>query len=83
MYESWRRLEIVGNRAVETAPLTELRREHADAAAGAQFIDFIEQVHHIETYFDGGFFRDLDPARQAEVECFVGMEFLRVGKTLP
>ena len=54
--------KFVGHGAVKSAALTELRRTDTDAAAGAQFIDFVEQVHHIETDFEGSLLRDLDPA---------------------
>ena len=54
--------KLVGDGAVETAALAELWRADSDAAAGAQFIDFVEQVHHIETDFKGSLLRDLDPA---------------------
>ena len=35
--------KIVGDRSVEATPLAELRRADADAAAVAQFIDFVEK----------------------------------------
>ncbi len=44
------RSEIIGNRAVETATLPKLRRAHANAAAVAQFVNLVEQIHHIETH---------------------------------
>ena len=54
--------KLVGDRAIKTTALAKLRRSDSDAAAGAQFIDFVEQVHHIETDFKGSLLRDLDPA---------------------
>ena len=48
----------------------------------AQFIDFVENVEDIETDFKGSLFRDLDPAREVNVECLVGTELLSIGKTL-
>ena len=54
--------KLVGDGAVETATLAELRCADSDAAAGAQFIDFVEQVHDIEADFKGSLLRDLDPA---------------------
>ena len=55
--------KIVGDSAVETAALAELRRADTDAAAIAQFVDCVENVDDIETDFDGGLLSDLDPAR--------------------
>ena len=40
--ENVRSSEIVGNGAVEAAPLTKLGRAYADAAAIAQFVYFVE-----------------------------------------
>ena len=54
--------KLVSDGSVEAAPLAELRCADSDAAAGAQFIDFVEQVHHIETDFKGSLLCDLDPA---------------------
>ena len=45
--------KFVGDCAVKAAALAELRCANADAAAVAQFVDFVEQVHDIETDFDG------------------------------
>src|SRR5205823_3088301 len=72
--------KIVGDRAVETAALTKLRRTDTDAAAVAQLVDRVEDVDHIETDFDGSPLRDLDSPRQAKVIDFVRMIFLCVGK---
>jgi len=68
-----RELEIVCHRAVETAPLAELRRANTNPAAVAQFVDRVEYVDDIETDFESSFLRDLDSARQADVECLVWM----------
>ena len=73
--------KIVGDSAIKTTALAKLRRPDSDAAAVAQFVDSVENVDDIETDFDGSLFRDLDLALQIDVECFVGMIFLRVGKT--
>ena len=54
--------KLVSDGSVETATLAELRRTDSDAAAGAQFIYFVEQVHDIEADFEGSLLRDLDPA---------------------
>jgi len=54
--------KIVGDCAVKTAALAELRRENSNAGAAAQFVDFIEDIHDIETDFDGCLCRDLDAA---------------------
>src|SRR6516162_100003 len=74
--------KLVGDRPVEPAALTKLRREHPDAAATAQFVNFVEQVHNIETDLESRLFRDLDAARQIDVECLVRPELLSIGKTL-
>src|ERR1700745_1605350 len=74
--------KFVGDRSVEPAALAELRREHPDAAAAAQFVNFVEQVHNIETDLESRLFRDLNPARQVDVECLVRTELLSIGKTL-
>jgi hypothetical protein len=44
------RSEIVGNRAVETATLAKLRRAYSDTAAVTQFINLVEQIHHVEAH---------------------------------
>ena len=44
--------KIVRNCPVKSAALAKLRRAHADAAAVAQLIDLVEQVHDIEPDFD-------------------------------
>src|SRR5439155_12233492 len=62
-----RELEIICHRAVETAPLAELRRANTNPAAVAQFVDRVEYVDDIETDFESSFLRDLDSARQADV----------------
>ena len=59
----------------------ELRRADSDAAAVAQLVNFIENVHDIETDFKSSFIRDLDPALQANVECLVTMVLLGICKT--
>ena len=58
-----------------------MRRSHPNAAAVAQFIDFVENVYDIETDIERGFLRKLDPARRADVECLVRMVLLCVGET--
>src|SRR6266480_2482661 len=73
--------KIVRHRAIKTATLAKLRRSDSDAAAVAQFVDSVENVDDIETDFDSSLCRDLDPARQADVECLVWMVLLGVGKT--
>ena len=73
--------EIVRHGSVKSPALAELRRTDTDATAIAQFVDRIENVHDIETDFERSLLRDLDPARQADVECLVGMVLLGVGKT--
>ena len=40
--------KLVGDGAVKTTALTELRREHTDAAAVADQIDAVEQVDDVE-----------------------------------
>ena len=74
--------KFVSDSSVEPTSLAELRRPDTDAAAGAQFIDFVEQVHDIEADFEGSLLRDLDAARQIDVECLVWTELLSIGKTL-
>jgi hypothetical protein len=44
------RSEIIGNRAVETTSLPKLRRAHANAAAVAQFVNLVEEVHNVEAH---------------------------------
>jgi hypothetical protein len=61
--------------------VAELRRPDSDAAAVAKFVDCVENVDDIETDFDSGLLCDLDPARQVEVECLVGMVLLGVCET--
>src|SRR5882724_11335008 len=82
-WSGWRSSKIERNRAVEAAALAELRRAHTDPAAVAQLIDCVENVDDIEADLEGSLLRDLDPALQTNVERFVGMIFLRVGKTAP
>src|ERR1700730_13608545 len=72
--------EIVRNRSVESAALTELGREHADAAAVTQLVNCVENVDDVEANFDGSLVRYLDPARQAEVIGFIGMILHGVGE---
>ena len=55
-------LKLVGNSAIKTTTLAKLRRSDSDAAAVAQFVDRVEQVHDIEADFDGCLLRDLNPA---------------------
>ena len=54
--------KIVGDCAVKTAALAELRRADANAAAVAQFVDLIENIHDIETDLERSLLRDLNPA---------------------
>src|SRR5438067_13644127 len=61
---------------VETAALTKLWRANSYAASVAQLVDLIEQVQDIEADFDGCLFRNLDPAREMQVECLVGTALL-------
>src|SRR6266699_3271297 len=75
--------KIERDRAVEAAALAELRRAHTDPAAVAQLIDCVENVDDVEADLEGSPLRDLDPALQTNVERFVRMIFLRVGKTAP
>ena len=44
------RLKIIGECAVETAPLAELRRADTDPAAVAQLVNLVEEVHHVEAH---------------------------------
>ena len=74
-------LKLVSDRPVKSPALAELRRTDTDATAIAQFVDRIENVHDIETDFERSLLRDLDPARQADVECLVGMVLLGVCET--
>src|SRR5438093_9296559 len=73
--------KLVGDGPVETATLAELGRPDPDAATVTQFVDSVENVDDIETDFDGCLLSDLDPARQVDVERFVGMVFLGVRET--
>src|SRR5437763_8423936 len=73
--------KVVGDSAVKSAALTELRRPDSDAAAVTQFVDRIENVDDIETDFDSSLFCDLDAARQADIECLVGMILLGICET--
>ena len=75
------RLEVVGYSAVESSPLAELRGSDTDAAAVTQFVNGVENIDDIETDFDGSLCRDLDTARQVNVECLVRMVFLGVCET--
>ena len=54
--------KIVGDSAIKTAALAELRRADSDAASVAQFIDLIENIHDIETDLERSLFCDLNPA---------------------
>jgi len=74
-------LKLVGNSAIKAPPLTELGCADTDAAAVAEFVNFIEDVHDIETDVECRLRRDLDSARQADIECLVGMVLLSVSKT--
>src|SRR4030095_4897908 len=73
--------KIAADSPVQPAALTKLRRADTNTASVAKFVDFVEQVHDVETDLEGSLFRDLDPTGQVDVECLVGMVFLRVGKT--
>ena len=53
-------LKLVGNSAIKTTALAKLRRADTDAAAVTQFVDRVENIHYIETDFDGRLLRDLD-----------------------
>ena len=58
-----------------------MRRADANAAAVTQFVDLVENVYDIETDFERGLLRKLDPARRADVECLVRIVLLRVSET--
>src|SRR5205823_9713934 len=73
--------KIVGDRAVETAALAELRRANADAAAVAQLVDLIEQVDDIEPDFDDPDFWNCEDTLKRGVDSFIWMTFFRVGET--
>src|SRR5207249_5384613 len=73
--------KIVSHCTVKSAPLTELRCADTDAAAVTEFVDFIEDVYHIETDVECSLRRNLDPAGKADIECFVRMVLLSVSKT--
>src|SRR5262249_14732628 len=44
------RSKLLRKAKVESAPGPELRREHADAGAVAEFMDAVEDIDHIEPY---------------------------------
>lgn len=44
------RSEIIGDCAVETAPLAELGRADPDTAAVAQLVNLVEEVHNVEAH---------------------------------
>src|SRR5437660_6131705 len=73
--------KIVSHCTVKSAPLTELGCADTNTAAVAEFIDFIEDVHDIETDVECRLLRDLDSARQADVECLIGVVLFGIGKT--
>src|SRR5207248_4252195 len=75
--------EIVRHRAVKSAALPKLRCANADAAAVAQLVNLIEQIHDIETNFDRLSSTKRNSAFHSEVQSFVGMILLRVGKAAP
>ena len=74
-------LKFVGQGAVKAATLAKLRCADTDAAAVAELVDLIQDVHHVETDVECSFLRDLDSAGKADIECFVGMVLLSIGKT--
>ena len=74
--------KIVGDRAVKAAALAELRRAYADASAIAELVDFVEQVHNIET--STSIHRktaDTNTATKARAagQLFIACEFLAAG----
>src|SRR5262249_53913471 len=73
--------KIVSDGAVEATTLTKLRGEDAYATSVAQLIDLVENVHDIETDFEGGLLRELDSPRQADVECLIRMTLVGIGET--
>ena len=73
--------KIVGDCAVKTAALAELRRADANAAAVAQFVDLIENIHDIETDLERSLLCDLNPAIQVYVKRLIGMVLFGVCKT--
>src|SRR5205814_7036963 len=75
--------EIVRHRAVKSAALPKLRCANADAAAVAQLVNLIEQIHDIETNFDRLSSTQRNSTFHSQVQSFVGMILLRVGKAAP
>jgi len=56
--------EIVRHGSVKSAALPKLRRADSDAAAVAEFIDIIQEVHKIEPDFEQTDLRDLQISLQ-------------------
>ncbi len=52
--------KIVGDGAIKTTTLAELRCPDSDAAAVAQLVDGVENVDDIETDFDSSLLCELD-----------------------
>lgn len=74
------RLEIVGYRSVEAAALAELQRADADPAAVSEFVDFVEQVHYIETHPDRARASHRNISLHSEVKGFIRWKLLGVGE---
>src|SRR6516162_3268465 len=52
--------KVVGDSSVKPASLAVLRREHANAAAVAQLVHFIQKIHDIEPDFECANLRNPD-----------------------
>ena len=72
--------EIVSHGSVKSTALPKLRRANADAAAIANLVNFVEQVHDIEPDFDRPFSAERDSPFYSEIQRFVGMILLGVGE---
>ena len=72
--------EIVRNCAIKSAALPKLRRANPDAAAIAQLVNLVEKIHDIETNFDRLSSTQRNSAFHSQVQSFVGMILLGVGK---
>ena len=73
--------KIVRDSAIKTTPLAKLRRPDTNAATVTQFVDSVENVDDIETDVECSLRRNLDSAGKADIECFVGVVLLSIGKS--
>src|SRR5262249_18348960 len=65
-------LELLRNADEISAPRAKLRREHADAFAVADFIDFIEDIHDVEADRRGPREEVVELVRDSEIDLRIG-----------